>query len=277
MALVEVINMEEKHYALIMIGIVLLSLLAVVFSASAYYNAAQANNKATSLQNGLAGFSEQAANTITIATGIAVQKINSTAAEQQGFDANTATELNNLNATQIAQGKQLNGLLANILLNQTVLASKLDTVSQNLSETSRQTFEELLLTYNSITNITTPTATSLNTIRIENISNTIFTTGNYFYGTMLPHFNNRFNISANQTVSLYILTNSQYANLALNKSYSTVEAFTGNQITTEFYLSGGCNRYSYVILGTQPFNLDLNQTAIYNSSSAASGVCLKTS
>lgn len=86
-------------------------------------------------------------------------------------------------------------------------------------------------------------------------------TNTYFYSPMLPGYANHVNITANQSVTLYILTNKNYILLATNKTFSTTGSYTGNQLNFWFNQSEGCNNYVYAVAGSQnSVSIRLNMT-----------------
>lgn len=265
----QIIKQSDNKPILMAIGV--LSLLSLIFSLLAYGSSNSANQNTIGLS---AGINSTIKNVITnsltpVVNNVDTFTINSLNADTEvnskisnlssdisGSNASTDTKISGL-SSQISQS--ITTIDTNVLSNDGVIQSEVIQLLNNESNTIKSILKE----NNSL----------LKQEIILNRSNYTIPANGYYYGTMLEKFANHINFTANQSVILNILSYQQFANLATNKSFSTISTFSGNSESLWENLSEGCNAYVFVISSTSGFKIRLNQSVIYKPSNTSTGIC----
>ena len=240
-------------------------ILVLIVAILAYINASAAYHAATNINSTIASqIKYQVANAMTPL----VAQINASTSYSLITDNALGTEVSALSA-------QVQGLNSSSSVNNDELSLQISGVNTNISSIRSNVsgIPSLLETLPGI--LMNATARLQDNQRYTlNMSNYTIPENGYFFGVFPGKFATHLNFTANQSVVLNILTYQQFANLASNRSFSTIAEYTGSAQSLWFNQSEGCSAYVYTITGDpSPFTIRMNDTVVYAPSNTATGVC----
>ena len=99
----------------------------------------------------------------------------------------------------------------------------------------------------------------------------------FYFGTMLPSFDNHLVIITNQSANLYVMTIAQYYNFSTTNAVTSVTAYTGGTFNFWFNTSENCNKYVYVVNTInygQQMDMVQDTSVKYSPSAALTGACI---
>jgi hypothetical protein len=248
--------------------IMILAIIAVVFSFLAWANSGGANNAASNLAQHFNSTIGSMNSNMSVALAY-LKPIATRQNNQSNSIANLSLELGTGN------GKIVNSI-SSVSTN---LSQKIQpgfaSVNKNVSGIQSSVNQTLKNFTNNIQNYLGNKSIAGKAITINQSTKTI-PGSSYKFGMMLPGFANHLNFSAgNVSVTLDILTPQNYAYFATDNSFGIYRSYTGTSQNIWFNVTAGCKGFIYVITdGTNsPVTLTTNISAIYEPSGLTDGVC----